>query len=415
MAEPGDAEREAWALFQALMADDAAKRAPEPIYARLHELGDHFLMPDGTTIVVGHAAASDLIRSPHFVRGVGQGRYRPAYSRTTEAEEAELYELGADATTMLTVLDPPDHTRLRALVQKAFLPRFVRTLEVAIPREIDRLLADIDPREPVDIIAGFSARFAPAVMAHLIGLPADRRDEVAALSARFMGGTSPGVDFATQHAAAAAGRAKRDIVRAVMADRRTCPRDDLVNALVDGVPDALSESECVMLLQIMYLGGYETTAHMIGNGVVRLLRDPGQFAALSADPSLVPGAVEEMLRIDSAIQLSQLVADEGAAPFGEPAPAGAKFIALLGAANHDPSVYPDPDRFDIRRKGRPHLAFGGGIHYCLGVNLARFELERVFATFAARFPNMQLAETDPPRLASFMQRSYERVPVILAP
>ena len=414
-AASGTAEQEAWEIVQALMGDDDAKRDRAPLFARLHALGERFALPNGTTLVVSHAGVSELLRSPAFIKGVGSGRYRPAYSTATPEQEEELYALGSDIGPMLTILDPPDHTRLRALVQKVFLPRYVRALEEAIPLEIDRLLADIDPHQPIDIISGFSSLFAPAVMAHLIGLPGDRRAQVAEFSAIFMRGTDPGVDYETQLAAVRAARGKREIVRGVMADRRASPRDDFVNALVESVPEALTEAECVMLLQIMYLGGYETTSHMIANGLVRLLRAPEQLAALREDPSLIPGAVEEMLRMDSAIQLSQLVASEGAALFGKPVEPGATFIGLLGAANRDPRVYPDPDRFDIRRKGRPHLAFGGGVHYCLGVNLARFELERVFATFAARYPNMRLAEPNPPRLASFMQSAYERVPILLEP
>lgn len=410
-----DADAEAWTILQRLMSDDDAKRAPEPLYARLHALGDSFRMPDGTIVVVSHHAVSELLRSPSFIRGVGKGRFKPAYSTTTADEEAALFELGSDVGPMLTALDPPDHTRLRALVQRAFMPRYVRALEAVIPVEIDRLIGTIDPHAPVDLVAAFSSRFAPAIMGHLIGLPDDQREEVAALSATFMRGVDPGVDFATRHASTAAGRGKRDIVRGVMADRRACPRDDFVNALVAAVPEALTEAECVGLLQIMYLGGYETTSHMIGNGVVRLLSDRAQFAALADDRTLIPGAVEEMLRIDSAIQLTKLVADTGAVLFGEPAGEGEVFLGLLGAANRDPDVYADPDRFDVRRKGRPHLAFGGGIHYCLGVNLARFELERVFAAFVSRFPRMRLADPNPPRLASVMQRAFERVSVILDP
>ncbi len=409
------ADGEAWEILAALMNDDEAKRRPAPLYARLHSLGDRFRMPNGTTLVAGHHAVTELLRSPAFIRGSAQGAYRPAFSRTTQAQNDELAALGSDVGAALTVLDPPDHTRLRVLVQRAFVPRYVRTLEDAIPQVIDELLDEIDPTVPVDIVPAFASRFAPAIMAHLIGLPADRINEVATLSAIFMRGVDPGTDFETQRASVIAGRAKRDIVRAVMADRRANPRDDFVNALVEAIPESLSDAECVSLLQIMYLGGYETTSHMIGNGLVRLMRNPDQLALLAADPALIPGAVEEMLRMDSAIQLTKVIASEGASLLGEATGPGDVFMGLFGAANRDPRVYPDPDRFNVQRKGRAHLAFGGGLHYCLGVNLARFELERVFAAFIARFPRMQLADPDPPRLISFMQRAYRSVPVVLAP
>jgi cytochrome P450 len=294
------------------------------------------------------------------------------------------------------------------------MPRYVRALEAVIPREIDRLLAAIDSRRPVDIVAEFSSKFAPEIMAHLIGLPTDRRETVSALSATFMRGIDPGVDFETRKASVLAGRAKRDIVRQLIADRRISPRDDLVTALVGAVPGELTEAELVALLQILYLGGYETTSHMVGNGLVQLLRHPDQFEALAADPTLARGAVEEILRLDSAISLTKMVAAEGASILGVPAEPGSIYLGLFGAANRDPKAYPDPDRFDISRKGRPHLAFGGGIHYCLGVNLARFELEKSFEAFARRFPRMRLVG-EPPRLSSFMQRAYRQVMVVLEP
>ena len=412
LGRPGE---RAWAIFQALMRDDKARTAPEPLYAELHAMGERFRLPDGTTIVVSHAGVSELVRSPSFVKGVGKGRYRPAFARTTPAQDAELFELGSDVGPQLTALDPPDHTRLRALVQRSFMPRYVRALEEVIPKVVDRLLDAIDPCRPTDIIAAFSARFAPEIMAHLIGLPFDRREEVAALSATFMRGVDPGVDFTVRRDSVLAGRRKRDLIRAVIADRRERPRDDLVSTLVAAVPHELDEPELVALLQILYLGGYETTSHMIGNGLVQLLRHRDQFAAIGADPALLPGAVDEILRMDSAIALTKVVATPGATLLGKAARAGEVFLGLFGAANRDPAVYPDPDRFDIRRRGKPHLGFGGGIHYCLGVNLARFELERVFATFATRYPAMCLAEPEPPRLPSFMQRAYARVPVILDP
>lgn len=406
---------QAWEILRALMQDDQAKRDPAPLYARLHELGEIFRMPNGTTLAVSHRAVSEMLRSKNFIRGSAQGAYRPAFSTTTREEEDELAELASDVGAALTVLDPPDHTRLRALVQRAFVPRYVRRLEAIIPQVIDELLGEIDPTVPVDIVPAFASRFAPAIMAHLIGLPGDRADEVAALSAVFMRGVDAGADYETQRASVLAGRAKRDIVRAVIADRQDQPRDDFVNALVEAIPDGLSHPECVSLLQIMYLGGYETTSHMIGNGLVRLMNNPEQLAVLVENPGLIPGAVEEMLRMDSAIQLTKVVADEGAELLGAAAQPGDVFMGLFGAANRDPKVYSDPDRFDVRRKGRPHLSFGGGVHYCLGVNLARFELESVFSAFIRRFPRMRLADPHPPRLASFMQRAYTSVPVLLAP
>lgn len=407
MSEPNSPE--AWAVIQDMLSHEG-KLNPWPRFAQLHALGDVFETPDGSFFVVGYNAAVDALRSPAFGKGNGAVE-RPPLSAYTPEQLSELDEIRSDATASIVMLDPPYHTKLRDIVQAKFTPRYVRKVEEAIPVVIDRLLSEIDPSRPADIIGSFSAIFAPEIMAELIGLPSDRREHVSQLTADFLRGFDPACPYELQRDGALAGRRHRDYIREVVAERRACPVDDFVDVLVQE-PD-LGEREKITLLQTLYLGGYGTTAHMIGNGLVALLQAPEQFALLKAEPHLLKAAIEEMLRFDGAISLSRMLSLKDTQLAGVDIPAGRYITVLLAAANRDPDVFPDPDRFNITRRGKPHLSFAGGAHYCLGVNLARLELEQTFARLVARFPDMTLADPYPPRSPTFHQQSFEQVMVVL--
>jgi cytochrome P450 len=208
-----------------------------------------------------------------------------------------------------------------------------------------------------------------------------------------------------------------DYIRRVVADRRGQPREDFITTLIaqSDAEGLISDQELIALIQILYIGGYETTSHMIGNGLVALLTHPAQLAALIAAPELMRQAVDEMLRFDGPISLTQVVAAEGAELGGQPAEVGAAYIGLLGAANHDPTVFDRPEQFDIGRARKPSASFGGGPHFCLGAGLAKLELEMVFAELLRRFPTMTLADPSPVRVRAFHQRAYEAVSILLQP
>jgi cytochrome P450 len=412
-AEANDSDKRAFQIFQSLLTEEG-KQNIWPGIAALHELGDVFRAPDGSYFVVGYDAAAEILRRPeHF--GKANGGVNSAFSTLSSEQLAQLGKISSDTVPSIVVMDPPDHTRLRGLLQRSFMPRHVKAIEALIPLEIDRLLDAIDTTKPVDIISSFSAIYAPEIMAHLIGLPSDCREEVSAFTSTLLRSVDPGASFELRREGAVAGRKHRDYIRRVIADRRSHPRDDLVSALVEQGRDDLDEAELVMLLQNLYQGGYETTAHMVGNGIVALLQNPEQFALLRDDRSLLRPAVEEMLRYDGAISLTVLTAKENAVIGDRSIEAGKSITVILAAANRDPAVYSRPERLDIRRREKPHLAFAGGIHYCLGVNLARFELEMAFDALLTRYPNMQLVDTSPRRHSTFHQRAYVGVWVLLRP
>ncbi len=405
---------EGWNLFQSLMTTDEGKQRPEQYFSALHRLGDDIKFPDGNHLIVSHSTITDIFRNPSFLKASGAS-LRPAYTQFTPEQDAELVQIAGNRVPLMTALDPPIHTRMRALVQKTFLPRHVRVLEDIIPVVVNRLLDELDPTKPLDIISSFSSRFAPEIMGHLVGLPLGNRDEISRLSSEFQHGADPGVDFETRKKGLLAARRSCDLVREVVEDRRKNPQDDFVTSLTEEGTGTLSEPELESLLHVLYLGGYETTAHMVGNGLVLLLNHPEQFELLRAQNGLMKNAVNEILRFSGAISMSKVVATEGATINGRPADIGRDYILYFAAANRDPEAFVNPDQFDIMRKPVGNLSFGGGMHFCLGSHLARYELEKVFEILLARFPRMQLLDSAPPRKPTVLQRAYAQVPILLEP
>jgi cytochrome P450 len=421
-AEPTDPAAEvnprAWELISSLLFDTEGLVNSYDIYRQLHAIGDDFLTPNGTHIVIGYKALANMMRDPKFRKNNAHGASQKTqpFSTLTPEQAAELDRWDEDSAPLLGSLDPPDHMRIRGLVQRNFLAHHVAKIRDRIASEIEKLLAGIDPTVPVDITSQFGQIFAPDIMAELIGLPAEDRAYVSELTGVFMQGIDPASSFQLRLASAKAAHEQRKYVRKVIESRRVEPRDDLVTALVQNSGGVISERELVQLLTILYLGGYETTAHMIGNGLVALLTHPDQMALLLSDlDGLLRPAVEEILRFDGPISLTQVYPVEGATLLGRPADANMPYVGLLTAANRDPEVFVEPDSFVISRESKPIQTFGGGPHFCLGMNLARLELQMVFQTLLSRFPNMQLLEVPPPRVKTFQQQSYRRVPVLLRP
>lgn len=408
----------AWELISSVLFDSAGRVDRYGVYAELHAIGADFLTPNGTHIVIGYTALSNMMRDPKFRKNNAHGASQKTqpFSSLTPEQAAELDRWDADSAPLLGSLDPPDHMRIRNLVQRNFLPQVVARIRDKIAAEIDTLLSRLDPTQPVDITSQFGEIFAPDIMAELIGLPAEDRAYVSQLTGVFMQGIDPASPFDLRLASAKAAHEQRKYVRKVIESRRAEPRDDLVSVLVQNSNGVLSEPELVQLLTILYLGGYETTAHMIGNGLVALLTNPDQMALLLSDlEGLLRPAVDEMLRFDGPISLTQLFPVEGATLMGRPADVNMPYVGLLTAANHDPEAFEQPDRFLITRERKPIQTFGGGPHFCLGMNLARLELQMVFHALLSRFPQMQLLEVPPPRVKTFQQQSYTRVPVLLSP
>ena len=298
--------------------------------------------------------------------------------------------------TML-FLDPPDHTRLRALVNKAFTPKAVNDLEPRIRGILGSLLDDIEDPAGFDLMPAVARTLPVIVIAEMLGVPAEDRERFRVWSAQRARLLEPTIGPRERAAGEAASRAFDAYFRPIVEARRTEPRDDIVSALARAEDDGgrLSEREMLNMLRLLLSAGNETTANLIGNGVLALLRHPEQFRRLRNDPRLIPAAVEELLRFDSPVQADfrRVLAD--CEVNGFVLRKRDNIVLLLGAANRDPDVFDDPDRLDVGRSQGSHLSFGRGIHHCLGAPLARLEGRVVIEMLLERFSQIELLAKRP--------------------
>jgi len=308
--------------------------------------------------------------------------------------------------------EPPVHTRLRSLVARSFARGHVERLRPRIQQMTVELLDRVDPADGFDLIADYAEPLPVAVVAELLGIPASDRHLLRpwsqAIVAMYEYGRTPEAEERAVVASAEFG----DYMRALADERRAAPRDDLVSHLAaeEEAGERLTGEELVASAILLLNAGHEASVNGFGNGIVALLARPAELDRVRADPALVEPAVEEMLRFDSPLQLFERTAREDVEVGGVTVAAGTRIAALLGAANRDPAAFPDPDRLDIGRRPNQHIAFGAGLHHCLGAPLARMELQIALPTLLARFPTLEQAGK-PVRRPTFVLRGYASVPV----
>jgi cytochrome P450 len=293
-------------------------------------------------------------------------------------------------------LDPPDHTRLRRLVAKAFTPRTVENLRPKIVRLTDELLDEM--HGAVDVISALALPLPMAVIGEMLGIPASERAVLQphVRAAAQMLEFDPALELVD--AASSANDVIVEHLEVLIAERRAEPTDDLLSELihVEEQGDQLSHTELIATVMLLFGAGFETTTNLIGNGLLALLDHPDELRRLRDDRSLMKTAVEELLRWDSPVQIDGRMVFEDVDLHGESVAAGEQFVTLLGAANRDPRMFDEPDRFDVGRVGPAPMSFGGGIHFCLGAALARAEGHVVFERLLDRFPVIEPAWDDPP-------------------
>jgi cytochrome P450 len=316
--------------------------------------------------------------------------------------------------------EPPTHTRLRRLVAGAFARGHVERLRPRVAELADRLadgVADAGADgSVVDLIAAYAEPLPVQVIAELLGVPEPDWHLLRPWSNAIVKLYEYAVTDEQRHAAETASKEFVEYLRDLVAERRRAPGDDLVSSLIaetDTEGGRLTEDELVTTCTLLLNAGHEATVNVVGNGMTALLTHPDELAALRADPDLVPTAVEELIRYDSPLQLFERTAVDDTVVADVVVPAGTKIAALLGAANRDPAVFADADRFDVRRADNPHLGFGAGIHFCVGAPLARVELQTSLATLLRRFPRLALAEL-PERRPEFVIRGVRSLPVTIA-
>jgi cytochrome P450 len=370
----------------------------------------------GGCVLTRHEDVQYALRDPHFSvdRRRSEFMQRNPDALPPAIAQALLGEQGG--LRSMLVIDPPDHTRVRALVNKAFTPRHVARLRAHIQAICDELLDAVESRGRMDVMADLATQLPAIVIAQLLGVPAEDRMRFKEWSndlISLIGQTDP---------SGALERFERGLdgllsyLREVIAQRRRAPHDDLISAMIAAQEerDALSDAELLATSNLLLVAGHETTTNLIGNGLLALLRHPDQMARLRERPDLVPDAVEEMLRYDSPVQATIRVVNETVTLGGETIPTGALVVAMIGAANRDPAVFPEPDRFDVGRTDNRHLSFGFGPHFCLGAPLARLEGEVVFRTLLGRYPRMRLERDDARYRPNFALRGLLALPVVLA-
>jgi cytochrome P450 len=391
--------------------DPAFIADPYPFYRRLRETAPVFKTPQGLWLVTRYDDVTFALRDKRFGKDF-VGNLERRYGNLARMEEPAVASLGR---TML-VLDPPDHTRLRALVTKAFTARRVADMRPRIKALVDAQLDRVIDKGEMDVMRDFAHRLPVIVICDMLGIPEDHR-------APFLAGSNVNgrilepvpmsreeLDQANRNTQMAGAYFDQ-----LCELRRREPRDDLTTELVraEEAGDKLTAEELRANIGLLFGAGHETTTNLIGNGLLALHRHRDQWERLKADPSLIPNAVEELLRYDSSVQITGRVTNAEVEIGGVTLGATENVIALLGAANHDPAQYQDPDRLDVGRANLRPLSFGGGIHYCLGAQLARLEAELVFTALVERLPNIELPEKDAPAWRrSFTLRGLSKLPAV---
>jgi hypothetical protein len=310
--------------------------------------------------------------------------------------------------------DPPEHTRLRGLVSKAFTFKAVEQLRPRIQQIVDELLDDVQAKARMDIIWDLAYPLPVIVIAELLGVPSEQRDTFKRWSddiVATLGGPMAAPETRERGRQSAIEMA--DYFRTVIAERRKSPKNDLLSGLVAAEErgDFLSEDELIATCILLLAAGNETTTNLIGNGTLALLRNPDQLDRFRADPSLAESAVEEMLRYDGPVQGTARVATERLELGGKTVEEGQICFCLIAAGDRDPAHFPKPDVLDLARQDNRHIAFGFGIHFCLGAPLARAEAQIAFPTLLRRMPNLRLASEQVEWGGTFILRGLKSLAV----
>jgi cytochrome P450 len=326
----------------------------------------------------------------------------------------ERSELSARRRNNMLFRDPPDHTRLRGLVNQAFTPRTVERLRPHIAALIEQLIDAMEQKGSADLLADFAFPLPVIVIAELLGVPATDRDRFKAWSTDITPGLSPGASPEILNKAVVAIAALDDYLEDVIRERRAAPRQDLISELIraQSESDRLSDGEMSATCRLLLTAGHETTVNLIGNGMLALLRAPAERDKLAANPSLQPGAIEELLRYDSPVQMTMRFTFEEFALGPHTARPGDIVALLLGAANRDPQQFADPACLDIcRDNAHTHLSFGLGNHYCLGAALARLEGTMAIGALLRRLPRLALASESLTYRNNLVLRGLTTLPV----
>ncbi len=374
-----------------LIAPDVL-RNPHPTLAKLREEApiyqvQHREMGSYPWLLTRYEDAIALMNDERFTKSF----QRIPNQHRDEARKDYMMEAAAAINRHMLTLDPPDHTRLRGLIHKAFTPKMIRELEGRIQEITDDLIAGMLAKDRVDFIADFAFPLPVTVIAELLGVPREDRDKFKRWSQTIILG---GSEMADREQVGVAALEFIMYFHEKFDERRAEPKDDLITGLVqvEEAGDKLDPQELISMVFLLLVAGHETTVNLLGNGLLALLQHPDQKRQLKDNPDLIRTAVDELLRFEGPVGVSTMRwALEDVEFYGQTIPAGQMVVASLLAANRDPAVFENPNTLDITRTPNKHVAFGNGIHYCVGAPLARLEGAVAFNTLLQRLPKLALA------------------------
>ncbi|HCA88261.1 MAG TPA: cytochrome P450 [Streptomyces sp.] len=371
---------------------------PYPAYAALRERGRaHWFEPTGQWLIPHHEDVTRLLRDRRLGRRYVHRFTHEEFGQSPPPPGQEPFHVLNDHG--LLELEPPDHTRIRRLVYRAFTPRMVRQLVPTVERLAAELVEELCEAGGGDLVALLAEPLPVAVIAEMLGVPRTDRGLLRPWSAAIVGMFEMNPDEGTSRRAVRAAVDFSGYLRELIAARRAEPADDLISALIavhDEDDDRLTEQEMISTCVLLLNAGHEATVNATANGWRALFRAPDQLAALRADPqALLPTAVEELLRYDTPLQMFTRWVLDDIEVGGTAVPRGSEVALLFGSANRDPARFASPDRLDLARTDNPHLAFGAGIHFCLGAPLARIELTASFSALLRRAPDLRPTAAEP--------------------
>jgi cytochrome P450 len=380
---------------------------PYPFYRRLREQDPVHQSPMGFWVLTRYDDCVAVLRDQRFGREEFQQMLTAVYGDDTEKPTLPRSML---------FRDPPDHTRLRGLVSKAFTPRTIEQMRGHIQEIVDRLLDRVAGQGGMDVIEDLAYPLPVTVICEMLGVPVDDHASIRSWSAdiaRSLDAIGLPSDQSIVDRGRVSRRALADYFRALLPERRANPRADLLSGLLaaEEQGDKLTEPEIIAMCLLLFIAGHETTVNLIGNGLLALLRHPDQMARVQGDAALIPNAIEELLRYDSPVQRTARIANADVDLAGRRVARGTMVVTALGAANRDPAQFAEPDRLDVTRRDIRHISFGYGIHFCLGAPLARVEGQLALGTLLRRAPGLALAETSPEWRESSVLRGLKRLRV----
>jgi cytochrome P450 len=368
------------------LLDPANRADPYSVYRQFRDNGPMHLPDASLTVFSTYRDCDEVLRHPSS----SVERRKSTIAQRLFANGANLRPQGPP---MFLFLDPPDHTRLRKLVSKAFVPKVVNELAPEITGLVDGLLDGIAQRGRFDVISDLAYPLPVAVICRLLGVPLEDEPEFGRASALIAQALDPFFAITGEPAEGMeerlrAGQWLREYLHELIDQRRSQPGDDLMSRLiaVEEAGDQLAEDEIVSTCSLLLIAGHETTVNLIANAILAMLRHPAQWAALGADPERASAVIEETLRYDPSVQLVARIAADDMMIGDTRIAKGDTMLLLLAAAGHDPAEFERPEAFDPDRKAFRHLSFGKGLHYCLGAPLARLEAAVALSAVTARFP-----------------------------